>query len=158
MNETGAHDIQWGCYVKNTSCLLMTKKFKKKRKFSLSRETPLAAKGHFTHKTESMWPIHFKQSHWWKRRSQSKFASHYAWYTGHIGGSSPGPSSMAGAGPNGVARVWGTNRVCECKMNVKSTSIPTWHWMDHVSWSLGFIINNQLLEVGLTWNQETMAL
>ena len=65
---------------------------------------------HFTHKTESPWPLHFKHSHWWKRRSRSKFASHYA---------------------------WGTNGVCECKMDVKSTWIPTWHQMDHVSWSLG---------------------
>ena len=30
-----------------------------------------------------------------------------------------------------------TNGVCECKMDVKSTWIPTWHRMDHVSWSLG---------------------
>ena len=55
-------------------------------------------KGHFTHKTESPWPLHFKHSHWWKRRSRSKFASHYA---------------------------WGTNGVCEWKMDVKSTWIPT---------------------------------
>jgi hypothetical protein len=68
------------------------------------------AKGHFTHETESPWPLHFKHSHWWKRRSWSKFASHYA---------------------------WGTNGVCECKMDVKSTWIHTWHQMDHVSWSLG---------------------
>jgi hypothetical protein len=27
--------------------------------------------------------------------------------------------------------------VCGCKMDVKSTWIPTWHRMDHVSWSLG---------------------
>jgi hypothetical protein len=27
--------------------------------------------------------------------------------------------------------------VCECKMDVKSTWIPTWHRMDHVSWLLG---------------------
>jgi hypothetical protein len=33
-------------------------------------------KGHFTHETESPWWVHFKHSHWWKRRSQSKFASH----------------------------------------------------------------------------------
>jgi hypothetical protein len=26
--------------------------------------------------------LHFKESHWWKRWSQSKFASHYAW--GHL--------------------------------------------------------------------------
>ena len=67
-------------------------------------------KGHFTHETESRWPVHFKHSHWWKRRSRSKFASHYT---------------------------WGTNGVLECKIDVKSTWIPTWHWMDHVSWSRG---------------------
>ena len=61
-------------------------------------------KGHFTHKTESPWPLHFKHSHWWKRRRRSKFASHY---------------------------VWGTNGVCECKVDVKSTWIPTWHRMVH---------------------------
>ena len=68
-------------------------------------------KGHFTHKTESPWAIHFKHSHWWRKRSRSKFASHYA---------------------------WGTNGVCECKMDVKSTWIPTWHWMDHVSCHLDY--------------------
>jgi hypothetical protein len=45
-----------------------------------------------------------------KRQSWSKFASHYT---------------------------WGTNGGCECKMDVKSTWIPTWHQMNHVSWSLG---------------------
>ena len=70
-------------------------------------------KGHFTHKTEGPLPLHFKHSHWWKRRGQSKFASHYA---------------------------WGTNGVCECKMDVKSTWIPTWHPMDRVSWSLGLFL------------------
>ena len=30
---------------------------------------------------ESPWPLHFKHSHWWKRRSRSKFTSHYAWGT-----------------------------------------------------------------------------
>ena len=30
----------------------------------------------------------------------------------------------------------GTNGVCEGKMDVKSTWIPTWHQVDHVSWSL----------------------
>jgi hypothetical protein len=49
-------------------------------------------KGHFTHETESPWPLHFKHSHWWKRRSRSKSTSHYA---------------------------WGTFGVCECKMDVK---------------------------------------
>jgi hypothetical protein len=32
---------------------------------------------------------------------------------------------------------WGTNGACECKMDVKSIWIPTWHRMDHVSWLLG---------------------
>ena len=48
-------------------------------------------KGHFTHETESPWPLHFKYSHWWNRRSRSKFALH---------------------------RAWGTNIICECKMDV----------------------------------------
>ena len=44
-----------------------------------------------------------------KRQSQSKFSSHCT---------------------------WGTNGVCECRMGGKSTCIPTWHQMDHVSRSL----------------------
>ena len=76
--------------------------------------------------------LHFKHSHWWKWWRRSNFAtSHYA---------------------------WGTNGVCECKMDVKSTWTPTWHWMDNffaVTWT---IFQNQLLEVGLTQNRETMAL
>ena len=51
-------------------------------------------KGHFTNKTKSPWPLHLKHSHWWKKRSQSKYASHYTWVN---------------------------NGVSECKMNVKST-------------------------------------
>jgi hypothetical protein len=68
------------------------------------------AKGHFTHESVSPWPLHSKHSHLWKRQSRSKFASHYA---------------------------WGTDKVCECRMDLKSSWIPTWHQMDHVSWSLG---------------------
>ena len=52
-----------------------------------------------------------------KRRSRSKFASHYT---------------------------WGTNEVCEWKMDVTSTWLPTWHWMDHVSWSLGYFWKSPL--------------
>ena len=86
-----------------------------------------------TWETESPWPVHFKHSHWWKRRSRSNLASHYA---------------------------WGTNGVRECKMDVKSTWIPTWHRMDHVScfmvkWT---IFKNHILEVGLTQNHDTMTL
>ena len=68
------------------------------------------SKGHFIHETESPWPLHFKNSYWWKRWSRSKFASHYTWET---------------------------DIVCECKMDAKSTWIPTWHRMDNVSWSFG---------------------
>ena len=89
------------------------------------------SEGHSTHETESPWPLHFNHSHWWNRRNRSKFASHYA---------------------------WGTDGVCECKMYVKPTWIPTWHRMDHVSWSLGLFSKNHLLEVGLTQNQEIIAL
>ena len=39
--------------------------------------------------------------------------------------------------------------VCECKMDVKSTWIPTWHRVDCVS-SLGLFVKNHLLEVRLT--------
>jgi hypothetical protein len=49
---------------------------------------PGLGKSHFTHETESLWPLHFKHSHWWKRWSWSKFGSHYA---------------------------WGANGVCDCK-------------------------------------------
>jgi len=81
-------------------------------------------KGHSTHQTDSPWPLHFKHSHWWKRRTRSKFAtSHYA---------------------------WGTNGVCECKMDVKSI----WHsYMASngsclmVTWN---IFKKLLLEVGPT--------
>ena len=66
-----------------------------------------------------------------KRRSESKFTSHYT---------------------------WGTNRVSECKMDVKSTWIPTWHQVDHVSCSLELFCKTHLLEVGLTQHWETMAL
>ena len=88
-------------------------------------------KGHFTHETESMWPVHLKHSHRWKRLSRSMFASHYA---------------------------WGTNKVCVCKMDVKSAWIPTWHQMDHVFMVTWIIFKNHLLEVGLTQNRETIAL
>ena len=91
----------------------------------------LLSKGRFTHETESPRPLHFKHSYWWKSRSPSKFTSHYA---------------------------WGTNRVCECKMDVKSTWI---RYMTSngscfaVTWIL---FKNHLLEVGLTQNRETTAL
>ena len=51
-----------------------------------------------------------------------------------------------------------TEYICGCKMDVKSTCIPTWHRMGRVSWSLGLFSQNHLLEVGLTQHRETMAL
>ena len=74
------------------------------KKYSVS-----AKLSHFTHETESLWPLHFEHSRRWKRRSRSKFASHYA---------------------------SGTDGVCECKLDVKSTWVPTSHQMDQVLWSL----------------------
>jgi hypothetical protein len=43
-------------------------------------------------------------------------------------------------------------------MGVKSTWIPTWHRVDHVSWSLELLSKPTSLKVGPTHNQETMAL
>ena len=78
-------------------------------------------------RTKSPWPLHIKHSHWWKRWSWSKFASHY---------------------------VWGTNGVCECKVDVKSMRIPTWHQMHHVPWSLGlFSKTTSWSKNSLTQNQ-----
>ena len=45
----------------------------------LVNEGLLLTWGHFTYETESPWPLHFKHSRWLKRRSRSKFPSHYAW-------------------------------------------------------------------------------
>ena len=49
-------------------------------------------------------------------------------------------------------------RVGECKKDVKSTRILTWHRMDHVSWSLELSSKTTSWRVGLTQNMETMAL
>ena len=90
-----------------------------------------STEGHFTHEIDSPWPLHFKNSHWWKRQSQSKFASHYA---------------------------WGTDGVRECTIDVTSIRIPTWHPMDHVFTVTWIIFKNHLLKVDLTQNHKTMAL
>ena len=79
--------------------------------------------GHFTLNTESPWSLLFKHSHWWRKRSRSKFASHYTWVT---------------------------NGVCEWKVDVRSTWIPTWHQMGHVSWSLGLFTKTTSWRLGLT--------
>ena len=43
-----------------------------------------------------------------------------------------------------------------CK--VYMDSYMAWHRVGHVSWSLGLFFKNHFLRVGLTLNQETMAL
>ena len=63
-------------------------------------------------------------------------------------------AGKGGAGPSLLQ----TNGVCERKRDVKSTWIPTWYLMDHVSWSLVLFPKNHLMEVGLTQNREIMAL
>jgi hypothetical protein len=56
------------------------KKTDRDRYMELALSSPI--KSHFTHETESPWPLHFKHSHWWKRRShQSMSASHCTWGT-----------------------------------------------------------------------------
>ena len=96
-----------------------------------SNRTGLAFKGHFTHKTQGMWPLHFKHSHWWKRQSTSKFASHYAW------------------GTNGL--MWMQDG---CKVYMDSYMASTWLYF-MVTW---IVLKNHLLELDLTQNRETMAL
>ena len=100
----------------------------------LSLKWSHTTQGHFTHDIESPWPLHFKHehSHWWKGRSRSKFASHYA---------------------------WGTNGVCMwmqdgCKVYMDSY-MPSNGSCSLVTWT---IIKNHLLEISLTQNRETMAL
>ena len=42
-----------------------------------------------------------------------------------------------------------TEWVCECKTDAKSTCIPMWHRMEHVSWSPEFFFKYYRLDVGL---------
>ena len=89
-------------------------------------------KGHFTHETESPWPLHFKHSHWWKWRSQSKFAtSHYAL------------RDQRSKWMQGGCRVY-----MESYMASNGSCFM-------VTWTT---FKKHLLEVGLTQNTETMAL
>ena len=103
-----------------------------------SHETPSQFKTHppitlnflkSTYKTRGPWSLHFKHSHWWKRWSRSKFASHYA---------------------------WGTDGVSKWKINVKSTWNSSWYQIDHVSWSL--ILQKPPLGGRPSTKLETMAL
>ena len=43
-----------------------------------TKQWPIS-KGHFTHESEDLWPLHFEHSRWWKRQSWSKFPSQYTW-------------------------------------------------------------------------------
>jgi hypothetical protein len=43
-------------------------------------------------------------------------------------------------------------------MNVKSAWVPTWHQMDHVSWSLGVFSKTTSWRQASPQNRETMAL
>ena len=91
----------------------------------------LYTKSHFTHETKGMWPLHFKRSHWWKRRSQSKFNFTLRFKHQRSNWMQDGcqvymDSYMASSGP--------------CFM---------------VTWT---IFKNYLLEIGLKQNRETMAI
>jgi hypothetical protein len=85
-----------------------------------------------THVIESPLPLHFKHSHWWKRRGRSKFASHRAW------------------GTNGV-RMWMQDG-CNVYMDIYMASNGSCFM---VTWT---IFKNNFLEVGLTQIHGTMVL
>ena len=53
----------------------------------------------------------------------------------HCTSSTPS-DGKGGASPSSLhtTYAWGTNGVSECKMDVKSTHIPTWHQLEHISW------------------------
>ena len=88
-------------------------------------------------------PIEHRQppNDMWKEGENNPSQPTNSPFTGHdhhtsstlIGGNggAGGPSSLLHPTLEGR-----TEYVCECKMDVKSTWIPTWHQMDHVSWSL----------------------
>ena len=84
----------------------------------------------FTHKTESLWPLHFKHSHWWKRCS-CPFSLH---------ATLEGPRSM-----------WMQDR---CKVYMDSYMVYNGSCL-MVTLT---IFKNHLLEVGLTQNWKTLRL
>ena len=106
--------------LRNIMCTLVASVILRSLECTMVDYVLTLSKGHFTHETKCPWPLHFKHSHWWERWKLSKFASHYAWRT---------------------------NGVCGCNMDVMSTWSPTWHRMDHVSWSLG------LLSITTSWRR-----
>ena len=90
-------------------------------------------KGHFSHKNEGPWPLHFKHSHWWEGWSRTKFASHYVWET------------------NSCIYLWMQDDRCQVYMD-SYMALNGSCFM--VTWT---ILKNHLLEVGLTgrpWHSE----
>ena len=101
------------------------------------------------HKTEGLCLLHFKHSHWWKRRSRSKFASSHC-----VGGpratrlracDSYTSSTLIGGkcvgGPNGVCEL---QDGCKVYMDSYTTSNGSWFMVTRT------ISKSHLLEVGLT--------
>ena len=88
--------------------------------------------GDFTHETESPWPLHFRHSHWWKRWSRPKFASHLRL--------------------RDQRSMW-VQGGCKVYMDAYMASNGSCFL---VTWTI--IFNNHLLEVGLTQNRQTLAL
>ena len=93
----------------------------------------LKVEGRFTHKIEGPWPFHFKHSHRWKKAEpvQVRITLRLKEQRSIISG---------------------------CKMDVKSTWIPTWHQLDRLFHKHLDYFQNHLLEIGLIQNHDTMAL
>ena len=70
--------------------------------------------------------------------SHTRLRAHHEHYTSStlVGGKGKAGSSLLHTTLEGP-----TEWICECKVDVKSTRIPTWHWIDHASWSLGLFSN-----------------
>jgi len=88
-------------------------------------------KAHFTHETESPWPLYFKHSRWWKKAEpvQVRF-----------------PLRL-----RDQRSMWMQDG-CQVYMDSYMASNGSCFM---VTWTIS---KNHLLEVGLTWNWETMAL
>ena len=89
------------------------------------------SKGHFTHETESPWPLHFKHSHWWKRGSRI-----HVHFTLHL---------------RDQRSKWMQDR---CKVYMDSYMASNGSCF-MCTWT---IFKNHILKVGLTHNREIMTL
>ena len=95
----------------------------------------------------------------WDFRPFKRAASHTRLRARDCYTSSTLVGGKGGAGPSSPhTTLDGPTEYVDARWTVKSTRICTWHWMDHVSWSLGLFSKNHLSEVGLTQNREIMAL